>query len=152
MTGDKKAMVKPTRKLIESKVAKILNNRELVINRGSDHGVEQGMKFKIMGSEVIRDPDTDEELGLIEREVIRVKAVDVQPRFAVAQTYQTYQIGSDFAQRTAQSIETALATLARPVTKVRTIRTDKSASELTTDAWAFVQVSDGVIELGEDEM
>ena len=46
---------------IEGQVATIVNERELVINRGSDSGVNEGMKFKVVGGELaIKDPETGE--------------------------------------------------------------------------------------------
>ena len=45
---------------IEGKVAAILNERDLVINRGSDSGVQEGMRFGVVEKDVpIVDPDTE---------------------------------------------------------------------------------------------
>jgi hypothetical protein len=79
--------------LIKGKVARVLNSRELVINRGSEHGVERGMTFEVLdasGSE-IRDPDTDEIIGSVYRPKVRVRVLTVEPRLSVARTYRTRQ-------------------------------------------------------------
>jgi hypothetical protein len=45
---------------IEGKVAQVLNERELVINIGHDHGAVLGMKFAVLSDKPIEilDPDT----------------------------------------------------------------------------------------------
>lgn len=76
---------------IEGKVARVLNSRELVINRGSEHGVRRDMLFEVLddtGSE-ITDPDTGELIGSVFRPKLRVKVFHVEPRLAVARTYRT---------------------------------------------------------------
>ena len=104
---------------LEGKIAQILNDRELVINRGSKDGVESGMKFKIVENLIILDPDTDAQLGSIERENIRVKVIDVQPAFSIAHTYQTYQTTG-----TLKLFSRTLGQMTAPsVTMVRRIRT-----------------------------
>ena len=53
---------------IRGKIARVLNSREVAINKGADDGVKIGMTFKILstkGSE-IKDPDTGEPLGSVD--------------------------------------------------------------------------------------
>jgi len=76
---------------IEGKVAQLLTDRELVINRGAEDGVEAGMRFAILvpsGTD-IRDPDTGEILGSVELAKTYVKVVSVMPKVAVAKTFRT---------------------------------------------------------------
>lgn len=78
---------------IVGKVAKINSDRELIINRGHDAGVEPGEYFYIMGDpEEITDPDSGEPLG----EVTPIKAVvrvrEVGTRFCIARTYRTRKV------------------------------------------------------------
>ena len=53
---------------LEGKIAKILGNNEVVINRGRAQGVRQGMRFEIFSpaGEEVWDPDTGETLGTVE--------------------------------------------------------------------------------------
>lgn len=76
-------------KPIRGKVARVLNEREIAINRGSNDGVELGMKFNILAPETyeIRDPDTDELLGYVERPKAPVKVTMVYDKIAVATTF-----------------------------------------------------------------
>ena len=77
--------------MIEGRVAAIINSRELAINRGEKHGVYVGMRFAVLDTSagVITDPDTGDELGLIEGTKVRVEVVEIQDLFSVAQTYET---------------------------------------------------------------
>ncbi|WP_156771899.1 hypothetical protein [Mycobacterium sp. 1245805.9] len=74
---------------IVGKVAAIENNFNLVINRGSNHGVKSGMIFAIedpQGKE-IRDPESDELLGYVPTEKIKVKVFEVQEKLSRATTF-----------------------------------------------------------------
>lgn len=77
------------------RVAMVLNERELAINIGASDGVEVGMKFKVLADEPteILDPETDELLGSIDREKVRVQAREVQERFSICRTYIIRRVG-----------------------------------------------------------
>ena len=83
-------MTKP----ICGKVAEVLNDREIAINIGTDHGVDMGMYFDVLYPESgeIIDPDTKEVLGSIERKKVRVRVTEVQKKLAVASTYRSEQV------------------------------------------------------------
>lgn len=74
---------------IRGEVTRLLNNREIEINIGSNHGVTIGMYFDVMDvNEIdIIDPDTNELLGSIERPVVRMKITHIQKKLSVASTY-----------------------------------------------------------------
>lgn len=69
-------------------VARVLNDRELVLNQGSDDGVSLGDKFLIftLGDE-ITDPNTDESLGCLELIKGKGEVVHVQERLCTIRTY-----------------------------------------------------------------
>lgn len=71
---------------IQGKVAKILGNREIVINRGRLDSVRQGMVFEIFASEgeEVWDPDTGETLGTVEDIKAKAEITEVKDRLAVA--------------------------------------------------------------------
>ena len=128
-------------KAIEGKVAEVLNQRELVINRGSEHGVESGMRFEVIEeSEEFHDPDTDEVLGSITRSKIRVRVSDVQPRFSIARTYETYQV---------REPSSWLSVVPRTLTKVKTI--SKHDEEYPDSAYeraqSLVEIGDKVVQI-----
>jgi hypothetical protein len=76
---------------IRGQVAQVLNERELVINRGSDDGVKAGMRFAILNRQGtdIRDPETGESLGSVEIEKAIVKIVRAHNRLSVGRTFRT---------------------------------------------------------------
>lgn len=71
---------------LEGKIAKILGNNEVVINRGRSQGVRQGMLFEIFApeGEEVWDPDTGETLGTVEDVKARAEVTEVKDRLAVA--------------------------------------------------------------------
>lgn len=77
---------------IEGLVASVLNERELVLDIGSDHGVEVGMRFDIIypGGIAIPNPKVPGEiLGSVEWPKTQVKIVQVYPNLAVGRTFRT---------------------------------------------------------------
>lgn len=78
--------------LIHAKVARIINNTDLALNKGENDGVEEGMKFAILSDdgEDIRDPDTDEVLDSIQIAKTVVKIIHVASRSSVGRTFRTH--------------------------------------------------------------
>lgn len=74
---------------VRGKVARVLNEREVAINRGLNDGVEVGMKFNILDpeSQEVRDPDTGDLLGYVERSKAPVRVTMVYDKLAVATTF-----------------------------------------------------------------
>ena len=132
-----------TKTSIEGKVAKIINRRQLVINRGSEHGVEQGMKFVVIDDfEEILDPDTQESLGAIQREKIRVRVVEVQKSLAIASTYETY---------VSPGLGSYVRAFTEPTTQVRKLHIpqDYSATPIE-EVEGFVNIGDKVVQIHEN--
>lgn len=98
-----KEMSGKTSERIEGLVAGVLTARDLAINVGSDAGVREGMKFRVMSDAPIdiRDPETDEVLGTFPREKVRVRATEVNPRFSVCRTYRVFRTGGGMLGRLA---------------------------------------------------
>ena len=66
---------------IEGKVAAIIDDTTLVLNVGSEQGVQEGMAFAIFALHgEIADPDSGQPLGRWEAVKARVVATHVQPR------------------------------------------------------------------------
>lgn len=66
-----------------SKVVSAPDEYNVVINKGSDQDVEVGQKYLIVGlGEIIKDPDTGEELENLEIVRGRVVVVHVQPKIS----------------------------------------------------------------------
>ena len=128
---------------LRGKVAAVLNERELVVNLGSENGVAEGMKLKVMEPErEILDPDTGEFLGRFDREKVRVKVAEVNPKYSVGRTYETYVInlGSDsFASVFSGG-------RGREARRVRTLRPNNESNLLPMDETdSFVNIGDPVV-------
>jgi hypothetical protein len=75
---------------VTAKVAKIINNRTIVINAGKDKNVTLGMKFLVsdpLNIEVV-DPDTQDPLGPINVPKIRVQTIKVDEKYSICETYE----------------------------------------------------------------
>lgn len=136
---------------LEAKVAAILNARELAINMGSAEGVRTGMKFKVLAETpiTIADPDTGINLGVVDREKVRVMAVEVQPQLAVCRTYHTRRIGGGSLYFGRQLEEMA----APPRTVVETLKADSSSfPPPLTEKESYVKRGDRVVQLSKEEL
>lgn len=80
---------------IQGKVARILSNQKLVFNRGHEYGIEVGDIYAVLRSEpeAILDPDTDEVIGEVDIEKLRVKVVEVQEKISIATTFRKNTVG-----------------------------------------------------------
>lgn len=70
---------------IEGKVAQVKDTLRVVINKGYEHGVEEGMRFVIyqIGDEIL-DPDTKESLGFFEHVKAKIKVEHVAGKYSIA--------------------------------------------------------------------
>ena len=136
--------------LIRGKVARILNSREIAINVGSDHGVFPGMYFDVMdrNHEDIKDPDTQEVLGSIQRPKIRVRTTVVQEKLSVASTYKTKQVNVGGAEIGFAGLSRALMP-PKWITKYETLKTEEKTWEDLGEQKSFVKTGDPVVQVIE---
>ncbi len=69
---------------IDGAVAEIIDEHQLAINRGSEHGVLVGARVSLYRSVVVTDPDTKEDLGTVRLRKLRLIVNHVQDRLCVA--------------------------------------------------------------------
>ena len=133
---------------IRGKVASVINEREIAINVGTVNGVKVGMDFDVIDvhDEKIKDPDTEEVLGSIERPKVRVKVTHVQERLSVASTYkvESVNIGGDGGLFGPFS-----RSLMPPewIKKHETLRAEDKAWSPLSEEDSYVKVGDPVIEV-----
>jgi hypothetical protein len=74
---------------LSGQVALIEDDHTLVINRGAEAGVVPGMVFTVFcgDGQVITDPESGRELGILRRDELQVRVFEVQPLFARAHTF-----------------------------------------------------------------
>lgn len=142
---------------IRGKVARVLNEREIAINKGAADGVTIGMYFDIMEvhNEDIIDPETGEMLGPIERSKVRLKVTHVQEKLSVATTYQSEEVnlgGSGHLGITAMALGPFARSLMPPkwVKRYETLKkTDKALGELNEED-SYVNIGDLVVQFIEN--
>lgn len=140
---------------IHGKVAKILNSRELVINCGTNQGVKLGMYFDVFDpkAQEIKDPETQEILGSIDRSKVRVKVTKVQIKICIASTYKSTKVNIGGAGLGPTGFARTLMP-PKMVTKYETLKTDEQTWEDLSEEESYVKIGDPVvqvIEVEEDE-
>lgn len=135
---------------IRGAVAQILNRRELVINVGADSGVAEGMRFAVLnrrGLEV-KDPDTGDVLGSVDRPKVLVEVVRVQPRLSIARTFRSRRKnvgGGSFALE-------FFGTPAKWIKVPETLQLeDKPYEEELDEQQSYVKIGDPVVQVVADE-
>lgn len=83
-------MVEP----IAGKVAKVLNDREIVLNKGRLDGVEVGDYVGIVDSQEfgIKDPESDDDLGDIVRFKVSLRVTQISDHLSIASTYKVSKV------------------------------------------------------------
>jgi hypothetical protein len=123
------------------------------MNVGRKDGVKEKMRFKVVCSVPVKDPDTGEELGEINREKIRVEVFQVEERFSLARTYETYQVnvgGDGILFRSA--LDDGIKKMLEPqkiVTKVKTFD-DASEFDAIDNSQSPIKVGDRVIQIFDE--
>ncbi|GAT11767.1 hypothetical protein H7I77_16210 [Mycolicibacterium novocastrense] len=77
------------RKPIEGSVARVEDQYTLIINRGAEHRVTEGMEFAVMSDDAdqIIDPETGDVIGEEPGEKLRVRVYEVHPKYSRAETF-----------------------------------------------------------------
>ena len=134
---------------IRGKVARVLNGQEIVINAGIVDGVTVGMDFNVMDTngEDIKDPDTNEVLGSIERPKIRVRVIHAQEKLAVAASPRSKGVKPDIL---ADLVDSAIPTLG-PVARslIVTPRKPSASSQKTAETAHALDNKDTGVKIGD---
>lgn len=137
---------------LRGKVARILDTRNLVINLGATHGVVVGMYFDVLDpkGEDIRDPDTNEILGSLERPKVRVQIVKTEDRISVASTFKkkTVNIGGRGGLAVGGLAEMFMPP--KHVTKYETLKTTEKTWEDLEESDSYVKTGDPVVQVLEE--
>ncbi len=123
-------------KIIEGKVAKILDEYSIVINVGRNDGVTEGMVFVVFtqSSDEIKDPDSGETLGTLENVKDYVSAIHIQDKFATCVAKEVKKIPEEGESSGAQTLSGAMmaeSMSARPGgSKIRTEKLNVNTSQI----------------------
>jgi hypothetical protein len=140
------AEVKP----IRGKVARILNSKEVALNIGQEDGVELGMVFNILDPNGydIKDPDTGNMIGSVERPKVSVRVTHIQYGMSVASTYKTERVNIG-GSSAALSIFSSLPA-PRWVNRAETLKIDDKTWEHLEEEKSYVSTGDPVVQVFED--
>lgn len=139
---------------IRGKVAQILNMRELVLSIGARDGVTLGMKFDVLEprGEDIKDPDTGEVLGSLNRAKVRVRATRVEDKMTVAETFRVHSVNIGGAALLAWSQLFSRQLLpAEWVEHRETLKSRLSAAEDLSEEESYVKIGDPVRQVQDEE-
>lgn len=136
---------------VSGKVARLVSDREVVLNRGSLDGVEEGMYFKVLDAKLvdITDPDSGAVIGSLSRIKIVLQAADVADHITVAKTFRSEEvnIGGD--------LRTSLGAMFSPpkyVSRVETLRRGENDAAPIGETESIVSVGDPFEQASRDEV
>ena len=134
---------------IRGKVARVLKGQEIVINAGIVDGVTVGMDFNVMDTngEDIKDPDTNEVLGSIERPKVRVRVIHAQEKLAVATPPQSKGVKPDILTDLVDSAIPTLGPVARSL--IVTPRKPYASSQKTAETAHALNNKDTGVKIGD---
>jgi hypothetical protein len=134
---------------IRGKVARILNAHELAMNIGQREGVAVGMHFDVLDprGEDIRDPDTQELLGSVDRPKVRVKVTRVAERLSIAATYREKKINVGGEGPTLDFGLTKYLLPPTWVTVRESLKTDERTQDRLDEAESYIKTGDPVVEV-----
>jgi hypothetical protein len=137
---------------LKGKIVAILNSRELAINLGTRNGVEIDMVFDIFGKDILKDPDTGENLGTVRTRKGKVKVTTVKEKYSVARTFETYQEGELPNWISASGSYPSIWTRSL-ITRVKILSYDESGLENRPidESTIFVRIGDAVEYYFDDE-
>lgn len=103
---------------LEGKVALLLNEREIVINIGTEQGVLKDQIFGVYLPKPIevRNPETGDLLGEIDDIILKVVARRVNPRFTICEAVGYKTIGSGYALSSISPFISAIPEQEVPIT------------------------------------
>lgn len=146
------------------KVARINSDRELIINRGANHGVEAGMTFVVKGDPIdIKDPDSGDSLGQVAVIKVIVRVEEVDEKFSIARTFRTHRALVEGGQKAGDlytsysAVGSSLNRLLQPPraakyeTRVETLRVDPDKGKPISERDSVVSVGDIVESVLENE-
>ena len=139
---------------IRGKVANVLNTREIAINIGTANGVTAGMYFDVMEiHEEIKDPDTGNVLGSIERPKVTVRVTHVKEKLSVATTYRSKRVNvggnNDFSLPPLGPFARSLMP-PKWVNKYETLEKKETTKDELEEKDSFVKIGDPVVQVIEE--
>lgn len=140
---------------ITGSVAQLVSDRELILNRGSDNGVQEGMYFAIIDPSYqgVTDPETGESLGDFRLVKVAVRAVEVAPRLTLARTFRTRTVNVGGTNSSLGSVGSIAAAFTAPryIEQVERLSYDETARRKITEEESAVNRGDPFEQISEED-
>ncbi|MDJ0348948.1 hypothetical protein [Cryobacterium sp. PH29-G1] len=135
-------------------VAELVSDREVILNRGSTHGVREGQYFAILNPDTIgiTDPITGEDLGGIRVVKVVVVAVEVAPKLTLARTFRTKTLNIGGSGGPTLAAMSAMFNTPKYIETVEKLTLDKNAPRKIAPSESVVSKGDPFEEAREDEV
>jgi len=138
--------------MLTGKVAQILNDREVIINRGSTHGVRVGTYIGIIDplSLDVTDPETGDSIGGIRRVKVILKVTQVSDRLAVAATFKTTRVNTGGSGLGGLGAASRIFEPPKYVERVERLGFDSTSARPLDESESKVRIGDPFEEMTED--
>ena len=135
---------------VTGKVAQIVSDQEVILNRGSDQGITEGDYFAILDPKTleVEDPETSESLGGIRKVKIVVRVTSVAPKLSLARTFRTRRVnvgGNGYGG--ISSIVAAMGEAPRWVDEVETFASPEDGPRQISPSESIVRIGDPIEKL-----
>lgn len=133
-------------------VAEVISDQELILNRGSEHGIRPGDYFAILdprAREVV-DPESGRPVGGFKKVKIVVRATDVAPRLTLARTFRTRRVNIGGNGNGLASIISSMGEPPRWVDEVETFTLQPDMPRPISQEESIIAVGDPFEKVNED--
>jgi capsid portal protein len=139
--------------MITGKVADLIDERTLVINKGKNDGVVNGMRFMVYAAEgkKIKDPDTDKEIGVLKIPKIAVEITKVEDAYSLAETYH-YKTINEGGSNTAFGNITGYLSPPKYVRKYETFAIEEQTKKTIDEQRSIVKIGDIAEQIQEERV
>lgn len=133
-------------------VAEVISDQELILNRGSDHGIREGDYFAILDPKAreVYDPETHTTLGGFKKVKIVVRATDVAPRLTLARTFRTRRVNVGGHGNGIASILSSMGEAPRWVDEVETFALQPDSPRPISQEESIIAIGDPFEKINTD--
>ena len=128
---------------IRGMVARIVSDREVILNRGADHGLADGDYIHVIdpNTESITDPETGDDLGGVKRIKAVLRVVEVTPKLSLARTFRTRRVRVGGGMGGSSGFGNIFSE-PKYETRVETLQMDPRAGKPISEEESVIEVSD----------
>ena len=139
-------------KKITGRVAHIVDNRTVILSVGSENQVQPSMRFKIFSANKTKiiDPETKALLGELDRVKLRVKVIEVQEKYSIAETYEYTTVNKGGSYNSSVLALNRMFQEPKLERSYKTFEIDKQDRKAIDEKDSIIRVGDRVEQIIED--